>query len=230
MNRVLRGDIIYINLGQHPKSAVQSGVHPCLVVSNDISNKSSRLLNVCPFSRKQNIKHIPVRIIVSPEEVDGFFDMESAFMPEQIITIDKKQIINKVGHIDCDSETMQKINNALLRQLGMDIGEDMYDKVECGVRLKGLRESLGKTQRDVANDVDISVDTLRKLEQGKRSPSLAVVDLLTTYYNTTADYIISGQGASQEEVKAEKALFSFIPDDKKSVLDALAQTLKELIT
>lgn len=124
---------------------------------------------------------------------------------------------------------MHRINNTLHRQLGVNRGENMYDKVECGIRLKGLRESLGKTQREVANDVDISVDTLRKLEQGKRSPSLAVVDLLTTYYNTTADYIISGHGAYQEEVKAEKALFSFIPDDKKPVLDTLAKTIKDLI-
>lgn len=106
----------------------------------------------------------------------------------------------------------------------------MYDKVECGVRLKGLRESLGKIQRDVAKDIDISTDTLRKIEQGKRSPSLAVVDLLAAYYNTTADYIISGKVTSCEEVKAEKDLFGFLPDGKKTALDTLAQTLKELIT
>lgn len=38
MKNIKRGDIIYVDLGQHPKSSVQSGVRPCIVVSNNRNN------------------------------------------------------------------------------------------------------------------------------------------------------------------------------------------------
>ena len=51
----------------------------------------------------------------------------------------------------------------------------MYDKKECGDRLKRLRKAKGKTQEEVAKEIGVSVDTICKVEQGKRSPSIAVV-------------------------------------------------------
>ncbi|MDE6026231.1 MAG: helix-turn-helix domain-containing protein [Lachnospiraceae bacterium] len=68
----------------------------------------------------------------------------------------------------------------------------MYDKIECGNRLKHLREVKGKTQHEVAAETGISVNTIRKLEQGKRTITLTLVDRLRDYYKTTADYIVSG--------------------------------------
>ena len=43
----------------------------------------------------------------------------------------------------------------------------MYDKISCGERLKSLRKNKRKTQKEVSNEVGISADTIRKLEQGK---------------------------------------------------------------
>lgn len=62
MKEIMRGDIVYVNLGQHPKSSVQSGVRPCIVVSNDRNNKCSTVVNVCPFSSKQDKRFIPVHV------------------------------------------------------------------------------------------------------------------------------------------------------------------------
>lgn len=73
----------------------------------------------------------------------------------------------------------------------------MYDKMECGKRLKQLREAIGKTQQEVAQELSISVDTLRKLEQGKRMPSAWIIDILGNYYKTSTDYIISGKSGCQ---------------------------------
>lgn len=120
MKEIMRGDIVYVNLGQHPKSSVQSGLRPCIVVSNDRNNKCSTVVNVCPFSSKQDKRFIPVHVQVAPEDVDGFLETVSVCMPEQIVTVDKSKIISKSGHIDSSSEIMKQLEIAIMRQFGID--------------------------------------------------------------------------------------------------------------
>ncbi|MCM1172709.1 MAG: helix-turn-helix domain-containing protein [Clostridium sp.] len=103
----------------------------------------------------------------------------------------------------------------------------MYDKRECGNRLRQLREAKGKTQQDVASEVGLSIDTLCKVEQGKRSPSVVVVDLLSGYYQTTADYIISGCIYSVEETKE---MSKSILEQKCDLVEQLIDDIRELIT
>lgn len=102
----------------------------------------------------------------------------------------------------------------------------MYDKVGFGKRLRALRESYNKTQSEVAEEIGISIDTIRKLEQGKRSPSVIVVDLLSDYYNISADYIISGatkQNAGVEDV------FMSVPKEKREIIERIIGDIRELI-
>ncbi|MCM1172710.1 MAG: type II toxin-antitoxin system PemK/MazF family toxin [Clostridium sp.] len=120
MKEIMRGDIVYVDLGQHPKSSVQSGLRPCIVVSNDRNNKCSTVVNVCPFSGKQDKKFIPVHVQVTPNDVDGFLDMVSVCMPEQIATVDKSKIIRKAGHIDGNSDIMRRLEKAIMRQFGIN--------------------------------------------------------------------------------------------------------------
>ncbi len=68
----------------------------------------------------------------------------------------------------------------------------MFDKKECGERLRWLRKAKEKTQDEVSIELSISADTIRKLEQGRRAPSVEIVSILAQYYETTTDYIISG--------------------------------------
>lgn len=117
MNNIKRGDVIYVDLGQHANSSIQSGMRPCVVLSNNKSNRYSTNLCVCPFSGK--LKDNPVHVKVKPSDVQGYFLKESDCLAEQIVTIDKKQVVSKVGHIPEDSEIMQKINQAVCVQLGL---------------------------------------------------------------------------------------------------------------
>ena len=52
MKQIIRGDVIYVDLGQHPKTSIQSGVRPCVVVSNNKNNKYSNTLSVCPCTSR----------------------------------------------------------------------------------------------------------------------------------------------------------------------------------
>lgn len=103
----------------------------------------------------------------------------------------------------------------------------MYDKKECGNRLRQLREAKQKTQQEVAKEVGICVDTICKVEQGKRCPSIAVVDLLSDYYKTTTDYIIGGHIYREPEVKE---LLKNIPEQKRDVVERLMEDIKDLFT
>lgn len=113
-----RGDVVYVDLGQHPNSSVQSGNRPCIVVSNNKSNQCSEVINVLPCTGK--IKDNPVHIRVMPSDVNGYFERESDILAEQIITIGEKQIISKVGCIPLNSEISHLINRAMIKQLSLE--------------------------------------------------------------------------------------------------------------
>jgi transcriptional regulator with XRE-family HTH domain len=69
----------------------------------------------------------------------------------------------------------------------------MYNVKESANRLKQLRKNKGVTQEQVAGDLNISVDTIRKNEQGVRGLSVDSIDLFANYYGTTVDYILNGK-------------------------------------
>lgn len=114
MKQLVRGDVVYVDLGQHVHSSVQSGMRPCLVIS---SYPSSTVANVCPFTAKLDKKHIPVHVKINPADVKGYLEKTSLLLVEQITTIDKRKIISKVGHIPVESEIMTQVDAAITRQL-----------------------------------------------------------------------------------------------------------------
>lgn len=113
---IRRGDIIYAVLNGVPKSSVQKGERPCLVLSNNKSNQYSSILNVYPLIGQ--LKDNPVHVVVNPEEVKGYLQKTSDFLGEQPTTIDRVQVIDKVGHIEEDSALMEEFEKAIAKQLG----------------------------------------------------------------------------------------------------------------
>ena len=121
MKQIIRGDVIYIDLGQHPKSSVQSGVRPCVVVSNNTNNKYAKVLCVCPCTGNISKNYIPTHVVIEPEDVKGYFEKTSLLLAEQITVVSKNKVISKVGHIPEGSDVMEQINNAIARQLGFKL-------------------------------------------------------------------------------------------------------------
>lgn len=60
-----------------------------------------------------------------PGDVDGFLEIVSVCMPEQIVTVDKNKIISKTGHVDSSSEIMKQLEKAIMRQFGIDKETDI---------------------------------------------------------------------------------------------------------
>lgn len=118
MKQIVRGDVIYVDLGQHPKISVQSGMRLCVLVSNNRNNQYAKVLSVCPCTARASEKYVPTHARIEPEEVKGYFEKTSVLLAEQIVTVDKRKAISKTGHIPEDSKVMEKIGAAVRLQLG----------------------------------------------------------------------------------------------------------------
>lgn len=110
-----RGDIYYADL-RPVIGSEQGGVRPVLIVQNDIGNKHSPTIICAAITSKMNKAKLPTHI-----ELDAgryAMDKDSVILLEQLRTIDKKRLKDKVCHLD--AEIMGKVNKALLISLELD--------------------------------------------------------------------------------------------------------------
>ena len=61
------------------------------------------------------------------------------------------------------------------------------------IRLKLIRKKKKLSQLRVAMDLNISREALSYYENGKRSPDIGMLRLLSDYFNVSIDYLINGK-------------------------------------
>ena len=105
---VKRGDIYYADLSPVVGSE-QGGLRPVLIVQNDVGNKYSPTVIAAAVTSQINKAKMPTHIEISAETYGLVKD--SVILMEQIRTIDKKRLKEKIGH--ADEELMQRVNKAL---------------------------------------------------------------------------------------------------------------------
>ena len=105
---VKRGDIYYADLSPVVGSE-QGGIRPVLVVQNDVGNKYSPTIIAAAVTSQINKAKMPTHIEISAETYGLVKD--SVILMEQIRTIDKKRLKEKIGH--ADENLMQKVDRAL---------------------------------------------------------------------------------------------------------------------
>ena len=112
---VRRGDIYYADL-RPVVGSEQGGVRPVLIVQNDVGNKHSPTIICAAITSKMNKAKLPTHIELSA----GKYDMEkdSVILLEQLRTIDKKRLKDKVCHLD--EEIMKQVNRGLMISLELD--------------------------------------------------------------------------------------------------------------
>ena len=111
---VKRGDIFYADLSPVVGSE-QGGVRPVLIVQNDIGNKYSPTVIAAAVTSQINKAKMPTHIEIDAEAYG--LAKDSVILMEQIRTIDKKRLKEKIGHID--EELMEKVNEALNISFGL---------------------------------------------------------------------------------------------------------------
>lgn len=111
---VKRGDMFYADLSPVIGSE-QGGVRPVLVIQNDIGNKYSPTVIAAAITSQINKAKLPTHIEISSAEYG--LNKDSVILLEQIRTIDKRRLKEKIGHINDD--LMNKVNDGLIISFGL---------------------------------------------------------------------------------------------------------------
>lgn len=119
LNSIRRGDIFYADLSPVIGSE-QGGLRPVLIVQNDIGNKYSPTVIAAAITSKMTKSKLPTHIDIFGDRVG--LSKDSIVLLEQIRTIDKKRLKEKMGHLDND--VMSLVNNAITISFGL--GDKTY--------------------------------------------------------------------------------------------------------
>ena len=111
---IKRGDIFYADLSPVIGSE-QGGLRPVLIVQNDIGNRYSPTVIAAAITSRLGKAKLPTHIDVYAERFGLVKD--SVILLEQIRTIDKTRLREKMGHID--DVLMQQVNNAITISFGL---------------------------------------------------------------------------------------------------------------
>ncbi|MDE6579741.1 MAG: type II toxin-antitoxin system PemK/MazF family toxin [Ruminiclostridium sp.] len=111
--QVRRGEVYFADLSPIVGSE-QGGVRPVLVLQNDVGNKNSPTTVVAVITSRKGKSKLPTHIEI---RCSGLY-RKSTVLLEQLRTIDKSRLINKVGEVN--TGTMTRIDKAVLICLGME--------------------------------------------------------------------------------------------------------------
>lgn len=111
---VRRGEIYYADLSPVVGSE-QGGVRPVLIVQNDVGNKYSPTVIAAAITSQKEKAKLPTHIEINAQRCG--LAKNSVVLLEQIRTIDKKRLKEKMGQLD--DLSMQQINAALSVSFGL---------------------------------------------------------------------------------------------------------------
>lgn len=107
-----RGDIFTVNLSDDSESA---SYRPVLVIQNKIANKFSPTVTVATITSQISKAKLPSHVELSAEKYG--LEKDSVILLENVITIDKKKLLNKLTTLD--SVTMEKVDVGIMIHNGV---------------------------------------------------------------------------------------------------------------
>ena len=110
-----RGDVYYADL-RPVIGSEQGGIRPVLIVQNNIGNKHSPTIICAAITSKMNKAKLPTHIELEAKLYQ--MEKDSVILLEQLRTIDKKRLKDKVCHLD--DTIMEKVNRGLEISLELD--------------------------------------------------------------------------------------------------------------
>ena len=111
---VKRGDIFYADLSPVVGSE-QGGTRPVLIVQNDVGNKHSPTVIAAAITSQREKAKLPTHIELRAASCG--LSRDSVVLLEQIRTIDKRRLKERMGELDAPS--MSQVNNALEISFGL---------------------------------------------------------------------------------------------------------------
>ncbi len=111
---IKRGDVFFADLSP-VKGSEQGGQRPVVIVQNNVGNKHSPTVIVAAITAKIAKAKLPTHVEVKASQIGLVKD--SVILLEQVRTIDKTRLIQKLGQLD--EATMALVNQALVISLGL---------------------------------------------------------------------------------------------------------------
>lgn len=105
---IKRGDIFYADL-RPVIGSEQGGIRPVVILQNDIGNKHSPTIICAAITSKMHKAKLPTHVEIDSSRYD--IDKDSVILLEQLRTLDKKRLKDKVCHLD--NNMMKQVNDAL---------------------------------------------------------------------------------------------------------------------
>ncbi len=120
---VRRGDIFYADLSPVVGSE-QGGLRPVLIIQNDVGNRYSPTVIAAAITSRMGKTKLPTHIDITGTSHTGTdrsgLARDSVILLEQIRTLDKRRLRERMGHLD--EEVMQEVNNAIAVSFGLHEG------------------------------------------------------------------------------------------------------------
>lgn len=111
---IRRGDIYYADLSPVVGSE-QGGLRPVLIVQNDVGNRYSPTVIAAAITSRTQKSKLPTHIDVYADKYG--LAKDSVILLEQIRTIDKARLKEKMGHLD--DSVMAEVNDAINISFGL---------------------------------------------------------------------------------------------------------------
>lgn len=111
---VKRGDIYYADLSPVVGSE-QGGLRPVLIIQNDVGNRYSPTVIAAAITSRMGKNRLPTHIDIHADKVG--LAKDSVVLLEQIRTLDKRRLKEKMGHLD--EELMASVNTAIAVSFGL---------------------------------------------------------------------------------------------------------------
>ena len=112
---VKRGDIFYADLSPVIGSE-QGGTRPVLIVQNDTGNRHSPTVIAAAITSQTGKARLPTHINIPGGSVG--LSKDSVILLEQVRTIDKRRLREKMGRLD--DQHMSLVDNAIAVSLGLN--------------------------------------------------------------------------------------------------------------
>ena len=124
MDELKMFDVIYVDFSNNKIGSEQSGIHPYIIIQNNIGNKHCPTVLGMSLTSVLKKEYMPTHCIIHKTEQNGL-KHDSMLLGETLTQISKERIINKIGSIT-EENTQNDILNVYIANI---TGKKRYSSV-----------------------------------------------------------------------------------------------------
>lgn len=210
---VKRGEVFYADMSPVIGSE-QGGIRPVVIIQNDIGNRYAPTVVVAAITSEINKAILPIHVKLSSKDLN--INRDSVVLLEQIRTLDKRRLKEKIGSIS--KEKMREIDKAWCVECNINIYNDFtetkerivenYYKYKLGEFVSFLEEDLQHEFKEIKGNNPI--DHIRS----------NVGEYITSFLNSDGGTIYYGI-SDNKEIKGVKLDYKPKDQVRRSVIDAV---------